>query len=171
MPKCLFMLTSFFNRFLIDSNPKLGSQIMKNRAPAAGRARFFKNSRFATGIDFWSILVPTCLHFPSRNPPKSLQKSILKRIEFCIDFRSVWEANLEPCWPHFRSKWGGPVACSPLFGWVYVIFRFGGPPGPLLAPFGLDFGRFGARIWRLLVPCFSLFFKVLESILGNSVFQ
>ena len=42
----------------------------------------------------------------------------------------------------------------PLFCWVYVIFRFGGPPGPLLAPFGLDFGGLGARFWKFLVPGF-----------------
>ena len=34
--------------------------------------------------------------------------------------------------------------------WVYVIFRFFGRPGPLLAPFGLDFGGFGLPFWRVL---------------------
>ena len=37
-------------------------------------------------MDFCSILGPTCLHFPSQNPPKSLQKPILKGIDFLIDF-------------------------------------------------------------------------------------
>ena len=31
-------------------------------------------------------MVPTCLHFSSKNPPKSLQKPILKGIDFLIDF-------------------------------------------------------------------------------------
>ena len=65
---------------------------------------------------------------------------------FWLDFGSQLGAMLAT----FQSKWGDPVACSPLFGWVYVIFRFGGPPGPLLAPFGLDFGGFGAPFWRFL---------------------
>ena len=34
--------------------------------------------------------------------------------------------------------------------WVYVIFRFFGRPGSLLAQFGLDFGGFGPRFWRFL---------------------
>ena len=59
---------------------------LENRAPAAARAWFFKKSIFAIGIDFWSIWVPTCLHFLSQNPPKSFRKSILKGIDFSIDF-------------------------------------------------------------------------------------
>ena len=74
-----------------------------------------------------------------------------------IDFCTILEANLAPCWPHFRSKWGGPVACSPLFCWVYVLFRFFGRPGPLLAPFGLDLGRSGARFWKVFGVDFGRF--------------
>ena len=35
---------------------------------------------------FAPILVPTWLHFPSQNRPKSHQKSILEGIDFSIDF-------------------------------------------------------------------------------------
>ena len=35
----------------------------------------------------------------------------------------------------------------PPFCWVYVIFRFFGRPGPLLAPFGLDFEGFPKGFW------------------------
>ena len=38
----------------------------------------------------------------------------------------------------------------PLFCWIYVIFQFFGRPGPLLARFGLDFGRFGPPFWKFL---------------------
>ena len=38
----------------------------------------------------------------------------------------------------------------PPFCWVYVIFRFFGRPGPLLALFGLDFRRFGLPFWKFL---------------------
>ena len=50
----------------------------------------------------------------------------------------------------FSSKMGGPVGFRPLYCWVYVIFRFFGRPGPLLAQVGLDFGRFGPRLWRFM---------------------
>ena len=43
---------------------------------------------------------------------------------FFIDFCSFLEANLGPCWPHFRSKWRDAVKGPPLFCWVYVIIRF-----------------------------------------------
>ena len=55
-----------------------------------------------------------------------------------------------PCWPHFPQKWGAAVRRRPPFCWVYVIFRFFGRPGPLLARFGLDFGGFGPPFWRFL---------------------
>ena len=42
------------------------------------------------------------------------------------------------------------MARHPPFCWVYVIFRFFGRPGPLLAPFGLDFRRFGLPFWKFL---------------------
>ena len=114
--------------------------------------------------------MPTWLHFPSHNPSKSSRKSIPRCIKFLIDFGinffinfcSIWEANLELCWPHFPPKWGGRIGGIPLFCWIYVIFRFGGPPGPLLTPSGLDFGRFGARFWRFLVPIFSFLINVCE---------
>ena len=57
---------------------------------------------------------------------------------------------MEPCWSHFRSKRRDAVKGPPLFCCVYVIFRFFGRPGPLLARFGLDFGGFGPPFWRLL---------------------
>ena len=80
------------------------------RAPAAGRARFSKKKRFATGIDFWSILVPTCLHFPSQNSPKSLQKPILKAIEFLIDFLINFYAVLAPTWDLLGPQVGAILA-------------------------------------------------------------
>ena len=49
--------------------PNFGPQNLTDQAPAAARARFIKNSFFAIRIDFSSILVPTCFHFRSENPP------------------------------------------------------------------------------------------------------
>ena len=98
-------------------------------------------------------------------PPFSLPKStkIASKIDpkmhqifdrflhrFFLHFGSILGPKLGPCWPHFPPKWGGAVNSRPPFCWVYVIFRFFGRPGPLLAQFGLDFGRFGPPFWRFL---------------------
>ena len=108
--------------------------------------------------------------------PKSFQ--ILPRIDskmhrifdrfwhrFFLDLGSIWEANLEPSWPHFRPKWGSAVARRPLFCWVYVIFRFFGanplgyPIGPcpktdgvplLGSVFGPMWARFSKVLWSIL---------------------
>ena len=61
-------------QFLIDFwlifDASFNPWTLKNQAPAAARARFIKKSLLAICIDFSLILVPTCLHFPSKNPSK-----------------------------------------------------------------------------------------------------
>ena len=42
------------------------------------------------------------------------------------------------------------MASATLFSWVYVLFRFFGRPGALLALFGLDLGGSGVRFWEVL---------------------
>ena len=59
-------------------------------------------------------------------------------------------ANLTPCWPLFPQNVGSYFLVHPVFCWIYVLFRFFGRPGPLLAPFGLDLGRSGARFSEVL---------------------
>ena len=70
---------------------------------------------------------------------------------FFIDFWSFLEANLEPCWPLFRSKHGNRERAVGGLCWVYLLFRFLGRPGPLLAPCGLDLRGFGAPCWRFVL--------------------
>ena len=69
---------------------------------------------------------------------------------FFLHFGSILGPKLGPCWPHFPPKWGEAIGRRPPFCCVYVIFRFFGRPGPLLAQFGLDFGGFGPPFWRFL---------------------
>ena len=45
----------------------------------------FSKSVFTINIDFHSILVPTCIHFPSEHLPESFQKSIPSCINFSSD--------------------------------------------------------------------------------------
>ena len=81
---------------------------------------------------------------------------------FFFDFASILEANLEPCWPLFRSKHGEGECAEGGLCWVYLLFRFLGRPGPLLAPSGLDLGGFGPPFWRFLVPIFFTISKFLD---------
>ena len=114
---------------------------LKNRAPAAERARIFKKNSFRSWHGFLNDL-------GANLPPLSFPKS--SKIQAKIDTHQLfdWFLNrflshlgsnlgpkLGPCWPHFRSKWGGAVACSHLFCWFYVIFRFF-RTGPLGYPIG-----------------------------------
>ena len=47
---------------------------------------------------FDPILVPTCLHFGTQNPPKSTQKSIPRGIQKMIDFWIDFLPKLAPFW-------------------------------------------------------------------------
>ena len=58
----------------------------------------FKISLFDLHIDFGSMLVPTCLHVSTKNPPKSHKKSIPKGNENLIDFRHPFSLILAPSW-------------------------------------------------------------------------
>ena len=69
-----------------------------------------------------AILVPTWLHFPRQNPPKSKKKKIDPKMHqildrffdrFFIDVGSILEANLEPCWPPFPPKSRAKRASTP----------------------------------------------------------
>ena len=48
------------------------------------------------------MLVPTCLHFSTKNPPTSHKKSISRGIENLIDFRPHFPLILAPFWD---SSW------------------------------------------------------------------
>ena len=123
------------------------------------------------------------MRFWCNMPPLSLQKStkidlkidrvrhqFLNRFlhRFFIDFGSILEAHLAPCWQLFRSKWVYAVVSSPLFAWVDVLIRVFSRPDPPLAKnvacrpsilegFGFDFGMFWAPFWKFLVTICPLF--------------
>ena len=110
MPGCLPMLTSFFVRFFIDFCSQLGPP----EPPKSLKLYWFYRHFWLCGIfnirsNFDPILVPTWLHFGSRNPPKSSQKSIprciKKSIDFCIGyFRHVGPA-LAPKFRQLGRQW------------------------------------------------------------------
>ena len=108
MPRYSSMLTSLFNRFWIDFCSHLGSPEPNLAVAGYLQMRFFT---FSKNSIFDAILVSTCFHFPSKNPSKSHHNPILRGIvfliNFCIDFGSIWESNLQPK----GGRWkGGLVA-------------------------------------------------------------
>ena len=70
---------------------------------------------------------------------------------------------MAPCWPLFPIKYGGPNYWMGGFCWVYLLFRCFERPSTLLAPSGLDLGRFGPPFWRFLVPIFLTISKFLAN--------
>ena len=155
MPRCIPSWIPFLDRFLIDFCSQLRPTGSQKTLFFFKENNVFSKNRLSkiTSISA-SILVPKTFPKSTKIPSKIDFKRhrffdrFLHR--FFFDFGSILEANLGPCWPHFPQKWSAAVARRPLFCWLYVIFRFGGPHGPLLAPFGLDFGGFGAPFWRFL---------------------
>ena len=132
MPRCLPILTPFFDRFFIDFYLQLRSpEPSKPLFFLKEKQGFFKKSLFEVGIDFCSILVPTCLHFSSKNPPNSFQKSIPRCINFSIDFRidfsSIFLRFWRPTWSHVGHFFAQntAIANAPRVVYVGSIFFFG----------------------------------------------
>ena len=147
-------MTSFYIDFLFDFYSELGPP----KPQKSLKFRLFYNSflfftLFKIRSIFNPILVPTWLHFPSPNPLKSVQKPILKGIdfliEFGIDFKTAQEGpKTAQDAPRRRSKrqdgpkrpprrpQDGPKRPQKL-GFFFVLFRSWpprapkGPPRPL----------------------------------------
>ena len=105
------ILTSFLHRFLFDFYSELGPP----KPQKSLKFRLFYNRfLFFTLLKIRSIfnpiLVPTCFHFPSPNPSKSLQKPILKGIDFLIDFGTDLLLILARFWLDFGSQLGAMLA-------------------------------------------------------------
>ena len=117
MPRCLPMLTSFFDRFLIDFGSQLGPPNLEKSSPRCRESTIFQKIAFRNRhrflIDFGANMAPFWFPKSSKILPKIDPKmhQIFDRFwhRFFIDFCSFLEANLGPCWPHFRPKWGGRI--------------------------------------------------------------
>ena len=168
MPRCLPMLTSFFDRFLIGFCFQLWPPEPHGSSPRCSESTIYQKIAFR-------ILHRFFIDFGANMPPFSLQKStkIASNIDlgrhhffdrfwhrFFIDFCSIWEANLAPCWPLFPQNGGDDFLVHPPPCWIYVLFRFFGRPDPLLAPFVLDLGRSGARFWKVIGVDFERFWAL-----------
>ena len=120
-------------------------------------------------MDFCSILVPRCLHFASKNQPKSFQKSIPRcivfSIDFCIDFSSILLRFGRPTWSHvghfFAQKSAtlseGRVVCVGsvfFFGFLGVLAPSWRPLGSIWEGSGLHFGGFLVTIFFTISKIF-----------------
>ena len=170
MPRCLPIWTPFFYRFFIDLYLQLRSpEPSKSLFFLKGKLGFFKKSLFEVGIDFCSILVPTCFHFASKNPQKSFQKSIPRCIVFSIDFWIGFSSILlrfwKPTWSHVGHFFAQNTAALFKGRVVYVgsIFFFGFW-GVLVPSWGLwaRFGRVRASILEVFGAHFLHNFQVFD---------
>ena len=106
------MLTSLFDRFLIDFGSQLGPPNPENSRPHSCESTIFLKSHFDVHMDFWFDFGPNLAPFFSPNSTKILQKSDPKShqnfdrflLRFFLDSGSVLGTKLEPCWPFFSSQ-------------------------------------------------------------------
>ena len=157
MPRGTPSWTPFFDRFLIDFSTSRTSKIIK--------LDWFYKYFCKIGLSkltsiFDPILVPTWLHFPSQNPPKSFQKPIPRcikfLIDFCIDFFSILAPSWDPSWGHvghiFLQNGGVGWHAAPLFVGSMLFFDFLVVLAPSWPNLGSILGGFGPPFWRFLVP-------------------
>ena len=112
MPRCLPILTPFFDRFLIGFYFQLGPPEPEKSSPRCSESTIFQKIALRSWhrflIDFGANMPPFFHQKSTNNLPKIDPKRhhffdrFLDR--FFIDFCSMLEANLVLCWPLFRLK-------------------------------------------------------------------
>ena len=176
MPRRLPMLTSFFDRFLMGFCSQLRPPEPHGSSPRCSESTIYQKFVFRNSYRFFIDFGTNMLSFSLRKSTKIDLKIDRERHQFfyrflhrfVIDFGSILEAHLAPCWQLFRSKWVYAVVSSPLFAWVDVLIRVFSRPDPPLAKnvacrlsisngFRLDFGMFWAPFWKFLVTICPLF--------------
>ena len=107
MPRCLPIVTLFFDRSFTDFHSNFDPLHPQNHCFSNGKTRFFQKivirswHRFL--IDFCANMLPFCLQKSTKILPKIDSKMHYFFVRFShrffFDFASILEANLEPCWP------------------------------------------------------------------------
>ena len=121
--------------------------------------------------------MPTCLHFPSQNPPTSVQNPILEcidvSIEVGIDFLTSWARFWKPTWRHvgyFFLQNVGPLWRDPLFfvGPMF-FFRFLVSLALSWRLLGSILGGRGSILKVFSVPLSSYFSKFLDFVFPTAL--
>ena len=134
--------------------------------------------------------MPTWLHFPSKNPPKSFKnpipRGIQKLIDFCFDFWSIWAPFWEPSWSHVghqdapktpqdapKTPPGGPPDApkTPRGSQEAPRRPPGGPTRATLMDFGWIFHRFLEDVWSILGWFFIKFWFYLSCLFGKHFYS
>ena len=89
-------------RCLIPAIPASTPIILKSQAPAAARARFFKNRHSKSTSLFCAIFIPTWLRFGFQNWSFFLILGFPRCFQNCIVFRTDCSSILAPFW---RPTW------------------------------------------------------------------
>ena len=161
MARCLPKLTSFFDSLLMGFCCQLRPPEPHGSSPRCSESTIYQKFVFRNSYRFFIDFGTNMLSFSLRKSTKIDLKIDRERHQFFnrflqrffIDFGSILEAHLAPCWQLFRSKWVYAVVSSPLFAWVDVLIRvFSRPDLPLAKNVAcrLDFERFWARSWNVL---------------------
>ena len=143
---------SIFDRFWLST---LTPRISKIEPPLQREHDFSKNrlSKLCTflipfGCQLASIFPPKIHQNPFKNRFQEASICSLILASIFVRFGLHLGAQVGAMLASFSSKMGRPCGTPPpfLLGLSYfpIFLRF----HPLLAPFGLDFGRFGPRFWR-----------------------
>ena len=185
MPRGLPILTSFFDRFLLEFWSQLGPpELWKKWVSLRENHYFSQNRLFKLTSFFYRFLTPTWVHFASQNPLKSLQKPILKGIDFLIDFDIDFKTaqhgpKTAQDGPRRRSKrqdgpkrpprrpQDGPKRPQK-FGFLscFSILAAKSPQGPPETPPRLIFGPFLVDFWSIFdVFCID-FWSIFDSFFG-----
>ena len=93
---------------MVDFYFQLRPLNLKDRDPAAARARSMKNGLSKLTLIFDAILVPTCLHFDTKNPTNTQkepsQEASTKMIDFGIDLLTILDPFRNPSWDPRRLQ-------------------------------------------------------------------
>ena len=114
MPRCLCMLTSFFDRCLIDFYSQLRTPESQKSSPRCSESTIFQKIAFRNWhrflIDLGASLASFCFPKSTKILPKVDPKmnQIFDRFldRFCLHFSSNLGPNLEPCWQFFWLRGG-----------------------------------------------------------------
>ena len=173
MPSLLdFIFGSIFLRLF----SQLASPDPDFSSPRCSESTIFQKMPFEVNIDLYSDFRSEMFLFSIPKYIKIVSKFDLKnpscfRMLFAwifTHFGSIFEANLVPCWPLFRSEWGDRVRNARSFCLVYVIFHLFWSTRPRLGAFWARFGKIWGSVLKFLVPIHSQFSNFFE-IFSNKV--